>query len=85
MTEQREFQMTVYAYGLTPDAEDALFNRVADAAHVLDEQVTCAGASGQGTATAPRPVTGLDFDGTPLLEEPRFITLEDDHIERGAE
>jgi hypothetical protein len=32
--------ITVYAYGLTVEQADALFDRVADAAHELDEQVT---------------------------------------------
>jgi hypothetical protein len=37
--------MTITAFGLTSEAQEALFDRVADAAHALDEQVTCWGPS----------------------------------------
>lgn len=38
-----EHVMTVHAFGLDAAAVDALFTRVADAAHALDELVTCYG------------------------------------------
>lgn len=39
----RCYKVEVYAYGLDDAAIDALFDRVADAAHELDEEVTCTG------------------------------------------
>jgi len=37
------YHIEVVAYGLNDAATDALFERVADAAHALDEQVTVSG------------------------------------------
>lgn len=39
---ESEFYMRISAFGLTPDQQAALFDRVAEAAHALDEQVSCA-------------------------------------------
>lgn len=39
------YLISVQAYDLTPAQEDALFDRVADAAHALDEQVCCSGTN----------------------------------------
>jgi hypothetical protein len=36
-------KIEVHAHGLSDKAWDALFDRVADAAHKLDEEVTCGG------------------------------------------
>jgi hypothetical protein len=41
--EDPEFEMRVSAFGLAEDALDALFDRVAEAAHALDESVMCSG------------------------------------------
>lgn len=38
---QRGFEVTVNAFDLTLEEQDALFDRVSDAAHALDQQVTC--------------------------------------------
>lgn len=37
------YTITVQAFDMTDDQIDALFDRVADAAHALDEQVTVGG------------------------------------------
>lgn len=37
------YHIEVVAYGLDDTARDALFDRIADAAHDLDEQVTVSG------------------------------------------
>lgn len=45
--------VTVLGFGLAQAEYDALFGRVADAAHDLDQQVTCSGAyGGDGIAWA---------------------------------
>jgi hypothetical protein len=41
----RDALITVHCYDFTDDAIDALFDRVADAAHALDEQVMCSGVA----------------------------------------
>jgi hypothetical protein len=42
------YHVEVVAYGLDDEALDALFARVADAAHALDEPVTVTGGRGSG-------------------------------------
>lgn len=37
------YEITVYAYGLTVPQLDALFTRIAEAAHALDEEVSVSG------------------------------------------
>jgi hypothetical protein len=37
------YHVEVVAYGLDDEARDALFDRIADAAHDLDEEVTVGG------------------------------------------
>lgn len=44
MSDDKEASITVTAFGLDAAALEALFDRVADAAHALDEQVTCSGS-----------------------------------------
>ena len=39
----RHFEITVFVFDLTSNEADALFDRVADAAHALDEQAACHG------------------------------------------
>lgn len=39
----RSYKIEIHAYGLDDAAVDALFDRVATAAHALDEEVTCTG------------------------------------------
>lgn len=61
--------MDIYAYGLSPDELEALFDRVADAAHALDEQVLCVGFD-RSTVTAPPnltspPIPSLVVEGNP--------------------
>lgn len=46
-----EYRIEVSAFGLNAAEAEALFDRVADAAHALDEQVTCYG----GRPTRRRP------------------------------
>lgn len=42
------YEITVHAYGLTADQLHALFIRVADAAHALDEEVSVSGGPPRG-------------------------------------
>lgn len=41
----RNATVTVHCYNFTDNAIDALFDRVADAAHALDEEVMCSGVA----------------------------------------
>ena len=38
-----DYEVIVSAFGLSAEQFDALFDRVAEAAHALDESVTCSG------------------------------------------
>lgn len=40
-----EYEITVRAFGLTPDAASAMFDRVAEAAHALDEETFVVGGA----------------------------------------
>ena len=40
--DERHTEITVLAWGLTVEAADAMFDRVADAAHALNESLCCA-------------------------------------------
>lgn len=42
-TEETEYTITVSAFGLTESEQEALFDRVAVAAHALEQQVVCFG------------------------------------------
>ena len=47
------YTITVQAFDMTDDQIDALFDRVADAAHALDEQVTVGGGRLTPPASSP--------------------------------
>lgn len=40
------YTITVHAFGLDDAAKEAMFDRIVEAAHALDEEVFCIGASG---------------------------------------
>ena len=41
MAELRDWVITIHTSEMTPAEAEAVFDRVADAAHALDEAVTC--------------------------------------------
>ena len=43
------YEVIVSAFEMTPEQYEALFDRVAEAAHALDEQVTCSGGAHNGS------------------------------------